>query len=289
MNKNVRHFRSSRNYNRPMLNQRGPVDFNALTRQVWEEIYQRKKIKKDMNALNIIGDHFRDPLYSLGTINSDQSLIKEEYMYFFFLYHRMVEKILCTKDRMNKLESRSFFKYVEVNKASCNFSPIKKPLPTPILKVPPMKLKQVEPSISAQPPMMDKLKSILNPQPKDIIQMEEDLPELPKPPKVNEKAKKLTLKEINDLQMNDHILNALILYGPKIMLKNKEEAMANLRTILCPDVIHMLEEFISMKHQWRNYSFVLYGTDYYQIIFCVKDNPVKFSLKKVLYNCISNN
>ena len=46
MNKNVRHFRSSKKSKRTIYNQRGTCNFNDITRQVWEDFYQRKICSK---------------------------------------------------------------------------------------------------------------------------------------------------------------------------------------------------------------------------------------------------
>lgn len=280
MTKNVRHFRSSKKSKRPIYNHRGVFNFNDLTREVWEDIYQRKKIKQKMDCLNLIGDHFQDSLYGLG-INSDLNIIQVEYIYLFLLYGRIIDKLTHSRGIMLKNESKAFFKYAQMNKAKFNFSPIKKPLPPPITNIPPITTKQPNLPMNNNPPMMIEREQNLS------IPMDEELPPLPSPPEISLTVPKLSLKDLNELLVNDPKFNVLILWGPKIV-DHREEALTNLRAILSKDVIHMLEEISSGKHQWKNYSFVLYGTDYYQIVFTVKDNPRKFYITKVLYNYIMN-
>ena len=280
MNKNVRHFRSSKKSKRTIYNQRGTCNFNDITRQVWEDFYQRKKIKQKIECLNLIGEHFKDSLYGLG-ITSDLNVIQAEYSYFFLLFGRVIEKVIYSKGYMIKNESKAFFKYAQMNKAKFNFSPIKKPLPPPIVNVPPITSKHPDlPMNNNQPMMIEREKNISFP-------IDEELPPLPSPPEISITVPKLSLKDLNELLVNDPKFNVLILWGPKIV-DHREEALTNLRAILSKDVIHMLEEISSGKHQWKNYSFVLYGTDYYQIVFTVKDNPRKFNITKVLDNYIMN-
>lgn len=275
-------------------NWKDDINFNQLTKKIWEELYSKyRNYYIEKNYLDSIGKNFFNTFYPFNTPDTGVGLdhLEREYHFYFLLYHNIIRKIQSSKNSSIKINNPSFYTYGEiyeekmhVDNETAKFSPQKEAVKNTPLH---LDIQETERSPSPQPVEVPITKVELLSEPPI------PLPIVIPPPNKPVTIEKITepknipiisIDEIKEKIANDPLYNAILLFITKFMYS--EEAMDNLKLILKEDIYDILVQIKNKSYVQTNLNLILYSTDYFQLILNIGDIPNKFQIKKQYMNCI---